>query len=266
MKKIIINADDFGWDHDATEAILTLAESGSITSTTVMINHISEQDMTRLKKTPVSIGLHINLIDGKPLSNISDVSSLVNESTGEFYKADQLWIRFIKGQIRQSHLKKELKQQLSMLSDHGIRISHADSHQHVHQYPGLGARIIKIIRDEGVWRFRNCNIPEFNDKRRFILKLFHLYSRFSKVERIKTPHVLLSSFSYYPKIDLRTFTRCVSHASFHHDTIEFMVHPGMQDKKDSYLRRKEEYDFLLSEEWKEWLKERQIQLVRYDQI
>ena len=64
MKKLIINADDFGMSKVFNEKILELLENGFIKSTTVMVNRITKEQNDHLKRLIgmykiVSIGLHL---------------------------------------------------------------------------------------------------------------------------------------------------------------------------------------------------------------
>ncbi len=66
MKQIIINADDFGMCHNYNKWILELTNSWYITSTSVIVSRISSdqaEDINKLKKTNISIGLHIEYFD-----------------------------------------------------------------------------------------------------------------------------------------------------------------------------------------------------------
>lgn len=67
MKKLIINADDFGYSKIFNESILELIENKLIKSTTVMVNYISKDQeyqinkLIKLKeKLNISVGLHLD--------------------------------------------------------------------------------------------------------------------------------------------------------------------------------------------------------------
>lgn len=66
MKKLIINADDFGYRPLFNKMILELLNSGHITSVSVMIESITDEqknqveELKKYQNTSVSIGLHIN--------------------------------------------------------------------------------------------------------------------------------------------------------------------------------------------------------------
>ncbi|MCK5040630.1 MAG: ChbG/HpnK family deacetylase [Candidatus Aenigmarchaeota archaeon] len=66
MKYLIINADDFGYSKIFNEKILNLIENNMISSTTVMVNHINQNQQRQVQKLiklakshNISIGLHL---------------------------------------------------------------------------------------------------------------------------------------------------------------------------------------------------------------
>ncbi len=66
MKKIIINADDFGYSKLFNKKILELIEDDSVTSTSIMVDEIDERQKEQVEKLiklskskPISVGLHI---------------------------------------------------------------------------------------------------------------------------------------------------------------------------------------------------------------
>jgi len=72
MKKLIINADDFGSSRVFNDKILELLEKGFIKSTTVMVGRLNEAMHAQIKKLNsikgISIGLHFELNLSKPLT------------------------------------------------------------------------------------------------------------------------------------------------------------------------------------------------------
>ncbi|MEA2092444.1 MAG: ChbG/HpnK family deacetylase [Patescibacteria group bacterium] len=70
MKYLIINAEDFGFSKVFNEKILELAERELISSVSVMVNHINENQEDQVKKLieiskkhNVSVGLHLEFLD-----------------------------------------------------------------------------------------------------------------------------------------------------------------------------------------------------------
>src|SRR5690606_38227671 len=109
---------------------------GTVTSTTVMVNMPYAEEAVDLLKIPnVSVGLHFNLTQGKPVSNPSQVSSLVNDS-GYFYSQKDLGNRTKQNLIKKEEVLIELKNQYAKLYNIvGDNITHFDSHQGLNKIP-----------------------------------------------------------------------------------------------------------------------------------
>lgn len=265
QRRLIINADDFGWDSDATQAILTLAEKQKITSTTIIANTVRAKDLYPLKSfTKISTGIHINLVLGYPLSSPEKVPSLIAEN-GQFFSADQLLKRFLLGRVKQSELEFEIVNQVEFLRRHHLKISHADSHKHIHQYPLLGAAIIRILKQQGIMKIRNCNMLDYNNKKMFVVKGFNSFSRLFSTY-YSSPEILIGAFSNHREASLLIFGKAIEDAFFKNSTIEFMTHPGIENREGSYLNRLAEYQFWMNENWEKMLKANNIKLINYNEL
>ena len=74
MKKLIINADDFGYSKENNEAIKEGFKAGIITSASIMTNtdYFDDAINSILPEIPtINIGIHLNIIEGKSLTNPS---------------------------------------------------------------------------------------------------------------------------------------------------------------------------------------------------
>jgi len=199
MKRLSINCDDYGWDPPATAAILELGAAGQVSATTVMANFATEADLRELRQlaSPTfSVGLHLTLNAGQPLSAASAVPSLV-DADGQFYASSRLWQRFLLGQLRREDLKTEVAAQLRRLTAAGLPPTHADSHQHLHQYPALGPALLSILRELGVRRVRRLTAAGRLDGRGLVLRAFAGLSR-PALAGFSTPGALVSTFSTEP--------------------------------------------------------------------
>ena len=263
MKKLIINCDDFGWDAPATEAILELGAAGQVSSTTVMTNFATAADLralARLTSPTLSVGLHLTLNAGAPLSAAPAVPSLV-DADGQFYSSAQLWQRFLRGQVRRADLKTEITAQLRRLTAAGLPPSHADSHQHLHQYPALGPALLGILRELGVRRVRRLTAAGRLDGRGLVLQAFALSSR-RALRGCATPEALVSTFST-EAASASGFRRGVGAAFRRAEVVEFMSHPGLRERPGSPLMRVPEYEFWRSGEAREILRELGGEMVSY---
>jgi predicted glycoside hydrolase/deacetylase ChbG (UPF0249 family) len=263
LKKLIINCDDYGWDAPATQAILELGAAGQVSSTTVMANFASDADLRALAKLAsptLSVGLHLTLNAGVPLSAASQVGSLLN-ADGQFYTSSQLWQRFLKGQVQCAEMKLEVAAQLRRLAAAGLAFSHADSHQHLHQYPLLGPALLGILHELGVRRVRRLTAAGRLDGRGLVLRAFARSSR-AALRGFATPEALVSTFSTEPA-SAEGFRRGVAAGFRQAETVEFMSHPGLRERAGSPLMRVPEYDFWRSGAARELVRELGGEVVSY---
>ncbi len=266
MRRLIINCDDYGWDAPATAAIQELAARHRISSTTIMANLAPDADLRALRPLlpNISTGLHLNLIDGAPLSRASDVPTLVGPD-GQFFKGQKLLARFLSGRVRASELETEVGAQLARLVRFGIPVSHADSHQHQHLYPGLGPVLTGILRRHGVRRLRRWSTQPGYALRGHLLNAFGVASRYG-LRGFRSPNALLADFSAAQDATLPLFAQGLARAFRRGPLVEFMTHPGLANREASYLNRVAEYEFWRDAAWPEYLAENEIRLVRYDEI
>lgn len=265
-KKLILNADDYGWDKNATEGILQLVEAGKIQNVTILANHCSSEDLKAIHQysSKISCGLHVCLNEGAPLYR-SIFSSLQDES-GNFHTSSQLFRKAVFGKIKYTDVYAEIKAQHDYLKDHGLELTHADSHQHIHQYPFLSGMITHALSEVGIQKVRNCMPYTIYDRRRVILQGFSFFTQ-KNLKSFKHPDILVTDFTDLEiSFEKRVPEILKSIIQSSYQTIEWMCHPGLSDRKGSYLKRQQEYDFLKSCEWDVLLKELPIELSQYKYI
>lgn len=164
MKKLIVNADDFGLTAGVNRAIIEGYARGVITSATVMANMPAFDDAVRLAKDHPSlgVGLHFNITQGRPAAEASRVSSLIDDD-GEFWgTSTALLRRALAGRLNTEEVVIELRAQIEKALNAGLRLTHIDSHKHSHALPRVCEAIILTIKDYGInavrlpreeWRF-----------------------------------------------------------------------------------------------------------------
>lgn len=263
QKKLILNADDYGWDKDATQGILKLVQAEKIHNVSILANHSGSEDLSAIQKysSAISCGLHVCLNEGTPLFK-TKFSSIQNEN-GNFYTSAELFKKAVFGKIKYADVYAEIKMQHAFLKDHGIEITHADSHQHMHQYPFLSSMITEALREIGISKIRSCAPYSIYDSRRIIVAAFCLLTK-QNIQPFKHPDILVTNFTD-KSFDFETgVQKIVARLSTsHYQTMEWMCHPAISDRASSYLQRKKEYDFLMHCDWNDLLKGKSIELSQY---
>lgn len=151
MRLLIVNADDFGLNASSNAGIIESFRVGSVTSTTLMANAPGLNEAVALAKAnpSLSVGLHFNMTWGKPLSTGHRRRTMIAED-GEFLGRSEVGRRAIMGRLCRDELEQELEAQFQHLRSLGIRVSHIDSHQHVHAFSPVFSAVAKLCVRENL--------------------------------------------------------------------------------------------------------------------
>lgn len=134
MRRLIVNADDFGLTPGVNCAIIEAHTRGIVTSATLMANMPAFDQAVRLAQShpTLGIGLHFNLTQGQPVAAPDKVRSLLNER-GEFLgTSTQLLQRALSHQLQFEEIVLEFRAQVEKVLDAGLQLTHVDSHKHAH--------------------------------------------------------------------------------------------------------------------------------------
>jgi hopanoid biosynthesis associated protein HpnK len=157
MKKLIVNADDFGLDENINNGIIKGFKEGFITSTSIMPNApFFNRAVELAKENPkLGIGIHLTLVGGlKPLKELAKVKTLVN-SSGFFYSDYIFFIKqYLLGRINKKEIKEELEEQIKTVLDKNLNVTHVDSHQHLHVLPGITEIVVDLCQKYNIKQIR----------------------------------------------------------------------------------------------------------------
>src|SRR5262249_51459581 len=106
-------------------------------------------------ETPsLSVGVHLNLSDGRPVAQEEGVPSLVTKS-GEFWGGpEQLLLKLARRKLAAAEVEAEWDAQIRKGKAAGIEPSHLDGHKHVHMLPGLFPIVLKLAKKHGIGSVR----------------------------------------------------------------------------------------------------------------
>lgn len=158
MKKLIINADDFGL-HEAVNAAIAKGHSeGVITSATLMPGAPAFAEAVAIAKSlpKLGVGVHLTLVGEQPVAPLFKVPSLIDDAGRFAAQYPQFLLRYMKGLVSLSEIKLELTAQIEKVVQHGLEITHLDSHQHLHVFPGILEIVLELA---AAYRIPALRIP-----------------------------------------------------------------------------------------------------------
>ena len=134
--KVILHADDFGFDKDTLEATIDCFERGALTSCTVMVNcEASEEAFAYARLHPeISFGVHLTYVDGlKPVMPAKEIPSLVDKD-GMFLPSNAVRKLAMMLRLPKKEVIAESQAQIDKIEAAGVKVSHLDSHGHLHKF------------------------------------------------------------------------------------------------------------------------------------
>lgn len=261
QRRLIINADDFGFTPSVTAGILEAHAAGTVTSTSMLVHCAGWEDGVRQARAipTLGVGLHLNLLVGAPLA---PVPSLTDARSGRFLPLATIVRRALSGRIDDGEVTAECEAQLAALRDAGVRCTHIDSHRHVHALPVIRRAVAAVAAGLGLPLRRpvESHLSAAGGVRSQIHRaLIGASWRVSSAGAARTrapDHFIGVSMQGSPRF-ARHFAAAIDGLSS--GTTEIMVHPGRVDdalgQVDGYTwQRETELAALLSPELRERLR------------
>jgi chitin disaccharide deacetylase len=269
MRRLIVNADDFGFTSDVNHGIVEAHQQGILTATTLMANGLAFAQAVELARhnPALDVGCHLVLIGGRSVSQPSrELPRTVKNLVG------QLLDRSFRG-----WLCEELGAQVKKIVDAGIPASHLDTHKHTHLAPPVLEAVCQVAERFAIpWVRRPFDLP-LTAKAPLAIRALNtglrgLRRRFDRTLQAHhcrtTDH--FAGFQLTGAFRAKELVALIR--SLPEGLTEFMCHPGhcTDELRAAPTRLKEsrrrELDALTSVEVREALKEKGIELTSFRSV
>ena len=230
--------------------------------------------------TGLSVGCHTVLVDGCPLSDASQVSTLLHNGSAGFHNSLAKFAALaMRGRLDPRQIEAEAIAQIHKIQSAGITVSHLDTHKHTHMFsqvldpllraahacgipairnPFETVKVTQLFEDPGSWKrwLEVCGLHRFAARFRQSVRQAGLLTPDGTIGIVATgalgQRVLRFILQNLPE-----------------GTWELVCHPGYNDAQlqtvHTRLRksREEELRVLTSPEVRELLLQREIELISY---
>lgn len=169
---ILINADDFGYSEAINRAIVESVSRGYCSSTTLMANMPDFEpacEAAHERRFADRVGLHMVLTEGTPLTDRLRACPRFCDEHGQFRLTRRTRVLRLATSEKRA-LADEMRAQIRRCRRHHLPLTHADSHNHVHEEWAIAAVLIAVSREEGIPAIRparNCGPPTARAKRMY---------------------------------------------------------------------------------------------------
>jgi hopanoid biosynthesis associated protein HpnK len=271
LRRLIINADDFGRSRSINEAVIRAHREGVLTTASLMVNEPDCAEAVALaKENPrLGVGLHLTLLMGHsalPPEIIPGLVNARNEFSDNPVGAGMSY--FFQRGLREQ-LRAEIHAQFEKFHATGLPLDHVNGHLHLHLHPV----VFKILmEDAGALRIRHLRLTRDCIARsrrlargRWLYRVSHtlIYELLSQRARVplqqrKIKHAditfgLLQDSRVHEDYILRLLPELPPGDS------ELYSHPSLD-------KFKHEFDALVSPRVKELISKLGIELIRYQDL
>lgn len=202
-------SDDYGISKEYNRCIEECLQKGILNKVSVLPNGIIDDFVQKLSGKDVLLTLHLNLVEGHPLSSREDVSLLIDENgcfkhsfIGLFLKSFSFKRKEWEKQMY-TEVRNQIHFWIEKMGDRNISI---DCHQHVYEIPWIFKTVTQVIRDENL-DVKYLRIPA--EPLRAYLFAPSLYTSYSLTGLIK--QFLLKGLAFYNRRYLKDLSFTSAH-------------------------------------------------------
>jgi len=151
VKRVIVNADDFGLAIPVNEAVERAHRDGIVTTASLMVAEPAADDAVARARAlgTLRVGLHVVLVHGRPAAPPDAIPDLL-ESDGMFSRdLAAAGVRyFFRPGIRRQ-LETEVRAQFTRFAASGLPLDHVNAQCHFHLHPTVLGILLRVARDFG---------------------------------------------------------------------------------------------------------------------
>jgi hopanoid biosynthesis associated protein HpnK len=146
IRRLIVNADDFGLSHSVNEAVIRAHREGILTCASLMVNEAGVDEAVKLaKENPkLGVGLHVSLLHGHSALPPEKIPGLVNARREFSNSPVGAGMKYFFDDNLREQLQAEIRAQFEKFRATGLPLDHVNGHLHLHLHPV----IFKILMDE----------------------------------------------------------------------------------------------------------------------
>lgn len=260
MRRLIVNADDFGLSPGVNRGIIRAHREGIVTSSTLMVNLPGAAEAARMAAgcPELGVGIHLNLTYGPPVLPPERVPSLVDDQ-GRFRRPWGGPGEALSGKLSRwsqavelDQLEMELRAQIHRAGELGLSPSHLDGHHHVETTLPVLEVVARLALEH--------RLP--------VRSLFPRTRQYLRSAGVPTPEFCWGRYIQPPERRRRSnpYVRTLPFLPW--QLSEFFCHPGECDDElraaSGYIWQREvELKWLTSERLRELFALENIQLVSY---
>jgi chitin disaccharide deacetylase len=237
MTELLVTVDDVGISRDVNSAVRQLLESDSLDCLSIIPTGVEFEEAARIAAdSDVLISVHLNCVQPPFITGVD----LPSGHSAWFFSSARL----------ADIVMDEWRAQIERVIQAGLLPHRLDSHQHIHNAPGLRGAILELADEYSIESVRTARLPDrWSSSEALLLDLMgrRLASRAAGAG-ISTSDFMLG-FSVSGRVDreyLESMTPRIAGSS----SAELVMHPSI--RREWSLYQPEEYSLMLSDWFRAW--------------
>jgi hopanoid biosynthesis associated protein HpnK len=165
VRRLIVNADDFGRSQSINVAVIRAHREGILTTASLMVNEPDCAEAVALaKENPkLGVGLHLALLCGRSALPSEKIPGLVN-ARGEFsHNPVAVGVKYFFQRSLREQLRVEIHEQFARFRATGLTLDHVNGHLHLHLHPVVFGILMQDADQLGIRHLRLTREPFWMD-------------------------------------------------------------------------------------------------------
>ncbi len=236
-RTLIVNADDYGLTAGVSRAIVRAHREGVVTSTSALaLGPAFATTAPWLADVPdLGVGAHLAVVgEDPPLLTAREIPSLVDRNG----MLDLSWRQFVRraalGRVDIADVEREFSAQLDCIvaALGRDRLTHLDTHQHLHLWPPIGRLLLDLARGNGVHAVRATSAVGRGPKAAGVRRLGRRFAARANAAGIRVPDAFVG-FDDGGRTDTDRLVALIADlARTPAVTAEIGIHPGEHGDPD----------------------------------
>ncbi|HTV41541.1 MAG TPA: hopanoid biosynthesis-associated protein HpnK [Candidatus Sulfotelmatobacter sp.] len=156
MRRLIVNADDFGLSHSVNQAVIRAHREGILTTASLMVNEAGFDEAIQLAKADpgLGVGLHLTLLHGHSTLPPDKIPGLVNLRSEFSDSPVGVGMAYFFRRGLREQLRAEIHAQFEKFRSTGVPLDHVNGHLHLHLHPVIFNILMEDAETLGIRHFR----------------------------------------------------------------------------------------------------------------
>jgi hopanoid biosynthesis associated protein HpnK len=161
VRRLIVNADDFGRSKSINEAVILAHRQGILTTASLMVNEPEcDVAVSLAKQNPkLGVGLHLSLLCGVSGLSPEKIPGLVDKNGCFSDQPTSVGFRYFSRSNLRGQLRAEIHEQFRRFRATGLVMDHVNGHLHMHLHPTVFQILMNDAEELGIERLRLTRDP-----------------------------------------------------------------------------------------------------------